>query len=239
MNDLTKLAMDAHGGLERWRQLNSVSAHLLQGGVLWGLKRPDVDIREVRLRLELKKEWASHHPFTAPNLRTSMEPDRVAIETTEGKVVKELLRPRDSFKGHTLETPWDDLQLAYFAGYAMWTYLNTPFLFAIPGVETVEIQPWQEDGATWRRLQAKFPESIATHSAVQTFYFDQAGLLKRHDYEVEITGGSPAAHYVSELKRFSGILVPTKHRIFIRQTDGKAMPEPDVVSIDIGEVEFN
>ncbi len=239
MNSLTDLALDAHGGLERWRRLKGVSARLAQGGMLWGLKRKGVDIGDVRLRIDLRKEWASHYPFTAQDLRTSMEPHRVAIETNQGEVVKELLRPRDSFKGHTLETPWDDLQLAYFAGYAMWTYLNTPFLFAIPGVVTEEIQPWREDAATWRRLKATFPKNIATHSTVQTFYFDQTGLLKRHDYEVEIIGGSPAAHYVSELKGFSGILVPTKHRIFIRQPDGKAMPEPDIVSIDISEVEFN
>jgi hypothetical protein len=239
MNNLARMAMDAHGGLERWRQLKSVSAHLLQGGVLWGIKRRDVDFSNVRLRLDLRREWASHHPFTAPDLRTSMEPQRVAIETNEGKAVKELLQPRDSFAGHVLETPWDDLQLAYFAGCAMWTYLNTPFLFALPGVETEEIEPWQENGATWRRLKVKFPKDVATHCAVQTFYFDQTGLLKRHDYEVDITGGSPAAHYVSELKTVSGIIVPTKHRIFIRQPDGMAMPEPNIVSIDISEVEFN
>jgi hypothetical protein len=29
--------------------------------------------------------------------------------------VEELLRPRDSFKGHSLDTAWNRLQLAYFA----------------------------------------------------------------------------------------------------------------------------
>jgi len=41
MNDLAILAIDAHGGLDRWRQLKTVSARLLQGGVLWGLKGKD------------------------------------------------------------------------------------------------------------------------------------------------------------------------------------------------------
>jgi hypothetical protein len=50
--------------------------------------------------------------------------------------------------------------------------------------ETKEIEPWQENGETWRRLKVTFPASIATHSAEQTFYFDQEGLLTRHDYEL-------------------------------------------------------
>jgi hypothetical protein len=33
-------------------------------------------------------------------------------------------------------------------------------------------------------------------------------LLKRHDCDVEICGGTAAAHYVSDLKEFSGIVFP-------------------------------
>ena len=73
----------------------------------------------------------------------------------------------------------------------------------------------------------------ATLSTEQTLYFDQQGLLKRHDYDVEISGGTPAAHYVSDLKEFSGIVFPTKRRIFPRQPDGHSLPEPLLVSIDL------
>lgn len=239
MNDLAKFAIEAHGGLDRWRQLKTVSARLLQGGVLWALKGKNGILNDVHVTADLRKEWASHWPFTKPNRHTSFQPDRVAIETTDGEIVAELLNPRESFKGHLLETRWDDLQLAYFAGYAMWTYLNTPFLFALPDVETEEIESWQENGEAWRRLRVTFPPGIATHSAEQTFYFDQRGLLKRHDYDVDISGGTTAAHYVSELEEVSGIIVPTRHRIFGRQPDGKAVPTPVVVSIDLSEVEFS
>jgi hypothetical protein len=49
MNDLAKFAMDAHGGLDRWRQLKTVSARLLQGGVLWGLKGKDGILNDVHI----------------------------------------------------------------------------------------------------------------------------------------------------------------------------------------------
>ena len=239
MNQLATLAIDAHGGLDRWRRLKTVSAHLLQGGVLWKLKGQDGVLDDVHLTVDLRKEWASHRPFGQPNRRSSFQPDRVAIETNDGNVVEERANPRESFKGHQFDTPWDSLQLAYFAGYAMWTYMNTPFLVALPGIETDELDSWQENGEDWRRLKVTFPKSIATHSAEQTFYFDHRGLLKRHDYEVDVAGGAAAAHYVSALIDVSGIVVPTKHTIFPRQPDGKPAPAPVVVSIEVSDIEFS
>ena len=131
---------------------------------------------------------------------------------------------------------WSDLQLAYFAGYAMWTYLNTPFLLARPGVESEEGDPWQESGETWRRLNVRFPADIATHSTEQSFYFDQQGLLRRQDYNVEIDGTAGAAHYVYDHKEFSGIVLPTKRRVFRRQPDGRPTPEPLIISIDLDRI---
>ena len=61
-----------------------------------------------------------------------------------GDVIEALEQPRASFAGHTLETPWTTLQLAYFVGTAMWTYLTQPFTFALPGFKTTELDPWQE-----------------------------------------------------------------------------------------------
>jgi hypothetical protein len=239
MTDLATLAMDAHGGLDRWRRLKTLSAHLVQGGVLWKLKGQEDTLKDVHVAVDLRREWASHRPFGQADRHSSFQPERVAIETSAGDVVEERFNPRESFKGHVLETPWDHLQLAYFAGYAMWTYLNTPFLFALPGVQTEEIEPWHENGEVWRRLKATFPASIATHSTEQTFHFDQQGLLKRHDYDVDVAPGATGAHYVSELKEFSGIAVPTKRRVFGRAPDGKAVPTPLMVSIDLSEIDFS
>lgn len=233
--DLAKLAIEAHGGLERWNSFTTLSAHLIQGGVLWAVKGKAEVLDDVTVTVDLRHEKASHWPFGSADRRSRFEPQRVALENAEGEVIEELLQPRSSFKGHTLETQWSDLQLAYFAGYAMWTYLNTPFLLARPGVESEEIEPWDEAGETWRRLKVRFPTEIATHSTEQTLYFDHQGFLKRHDYDVEISGGTGGAHYVSDLKEFSGIVFPTKRRIFPRQPDGQSAREPLVVSIDLDQ----
>jgi hypothetical protein len=238
MNSLTHLTIDAHGGLERWRQFTQVSAHLRTGGVLWPLKHQQGALDDVNVRVDLRRQWTSHSPFLKPDLRTSVEPHRVTIETTDGRLVEERLEPRESFVGHRVDTPWDRLHLAYFAGYAMWTYLTAPFLFAMKGVASEELPPWHEHGEAWRRLKVTFPPTIATHSAVQTFYFGSDGLLRRHDYDADVLGGTPAAHYVHDYQEFSGLLVPTRRRVFGRRPDGTPAPEPLIVTIDLSEVEF-
>ena len=43
MDDLLKLAIEAHGGLERWHQFNRVRANASIAGALWHLKgQPDL-----------------------------------------------------------------------------------------------------------------------------------------------------------------------------------------------------
>ncbi|GGK21049.1 hypothetical protein GCM10011583_61220 [Streptomyces camponoticapitis] len=236
--DLVDVAVAAHGGLDRWKTYTSVSAHLKVGGVLWSLKQQGGPLDDTRVRVALHREYASHYPFGDADLHTVFTPERVAVENDANEVVEERLRPRAAFEGHTLTTPWDRLHLAYFAGYAMWTYFTAPFSFTMPGFRTEELSPWQEDGQTWRRLSVEFPDSIATHGKRQTFYFDREGLVRRHDYTSEVLGAGPAAHYSSGHREFGGIVVPTQRRVHLIGEDGGVMPDPLVVSIDIDDVVF-
>ena len=238
MSDLLDTVIEAHGGLERWNQLDAVSVHGANGGALWALKGQPGVIDDVFIRASLHQERESHHPFGAPDRRSAFTPERVAIETTKGEVVEGLEQPRASFAGHRFETPWTALQLAYFAGTAMWTYLTQPFTLALPGFETAELDPWQEAGEEWRRLRVVWPSYLATHSTEQTLYVGGDGLFRRHDYDVEISGGTGAAHYISDYTQVAGIMVPTKHRIFPRGSDGQALGEPLIVSIDLTEIAF-
>src|SRR5437879_7631919 len=238
MSDLLETTIEAHGGLKRWNQLDAVSVRGANGGALWALKGQPGVLDDVFVRASLHEERESHHPFGAPDRRSAFTPERVAIETTKGEIVEALAHPRASFAGHTLETPWTTLQLAYFAGTAMWTYLTQPFTFALPGFEAAELDPWQEAGERWRRLHVVWPSYLATHSTEQTLYVDDERLLARHDYEVEISGGSSAAHYLSDYIEVSGIRVPTRHRIFPRTPDGQSLAEPLLVSIDLSDIAF-
>jgi hypothetical protein len=236
MNDLAKRIVDAHGGRERWKRFETLSAHLTQKGALWGLKGKAGVLDDTNVTVSLRREYASHAPFGDDDRRSSFTPDRVELLTAQGATIESLSAPRASFAGHTLETPWSDLQLAYFAGCAMWTYLNLPFLLTEAGVESWRIEPWNAGDETWERLRIRFPAHIATHSTEQTLYVGVDGLLKRHDYDVEIAGSTPGAHFISDYREVQGLMIPTRRRIFPRQPDGQAMSEPLVVSIDLDSI---
>ncbi|SCK32045.1 hypothetical protein VAR608DRAFT_2774 [Variovorax sp. HW608] len=238
MNDLLQQVLKAHGGLDRWNQFSSVTAQLSTGGGLWALKGLIQDAAPRQMTVSTQEEFASVTPFGQPDWRTSFRPGRVAIETLDGTVVRERDNPRASLDGHTMNTAWDPLHRAYFNGYAMWTYLTTPFFVAMPGFEVSEIDPIEEGGEQWRGLRARFPDHIASHSREQDFYFGEDFLLRRHDYHVDIAGSFPAAQYVDRIVEAQGIRLPTRRRAYVRGPDGKPVRDLLMVAIDLQDFRF-
>lgn len=238
MADLLDELVEAHEGLKSWDEVQTVTAHLTQGGAVWALKGQPGVLDDVNLRAELHEERESHYPFGAPGRRSVFTPERVAIETDDGTVLEALDNPRASFAGHVVNTPWTTLQLAYFVGTAMWTYLAQPFAFTMPGFETAELEPWRENGEQWRRLRVTWPDYLATHSTVQTVYVGDDGLIRREDYVVEIMGGATGAHYMRGYTRVGRIMLPTGHRVYGRTPDGQALTDQLLVAIDLSDIEF-
>src|ERR1700723_3344823 len=155
-------------------------------GTLWRIKgRPD-GLSGVVMRLNTTQPDLTITPFPKPGTVGHFTPNRVWIEDANGTVVSELTNPRDSFAGAVLTTKWNELQELYFASYAFWNYFTAPFLLAQPGVEVEEIETHNEDDETWRQLSVIFPPGIPTHSARQTFYFNDKGLLQRLDYATDV-----------------------------------------------------
>jgi hypothetical protein len=175
----------------------------------------------------------------APDQLALFTSERIAIEKVDGTVVAERYGPTDSFAGHQMQTPWDELHRAYFNGEALWTYLTTPFLLAGDGVHVEETEPWNQDGQTWRVLRAQFPGSIQTHNRVQDFFFDDSLMLRRHDYHVNIAGGFPAAQLTSEHVTVDGISLPTMRRAYTRGPDRRPILDMLMVSIDFSDVKFS
>ncbi len=234
MNKLLEDVIEAHGGLEQWNKFSSVTATLVTGGGLWGMKGLVQDSTPREMTVRLHEQTASVVPFGQPDWRTAFTCNRIAIETTSGETVRERADPRASFAGHGMNTPWDPLHRAYFNGYAMWTYLTTPFLMAMPGFEVTEISPWQEGDDLWRGLRARFPDHIASHSSEQDFYFGDDLLLRRHDYHVDVAGGFAAAQYVHDFVEVNGLRFPTRRRAYLRGPGQAPIRDLLLVSIDLG-----
>jgi hypothetical protein len=239
MNAFLKKVLAAHGGLDRWHGFDKIEATIVTNGAFWAMKGIEQDQDPRQATVWLKQERSTVGPFGDPDWHSDFIPGRVAILRGDGSLVAERETPRASFAGHQQTTAWDPLHRAYFNGYALWTYLSSPFLLAMDGVEISEIEPWTEAGETWRVLKARFPQSVATHSAVQHFYFGADLLLRRHDYDVDVAGGFGAAQLVSNYIEAGGIRLPSRRRAYTRGPAREVNPDPLMVSIDIGDVRFS
>jgi len=230
--------IDAHGGLARRRSVERIEAGAVTTGGLFPLKGLPTDNSRRRMTVWLHEMRASVAPFGAPDQRTAFTADRVAIERTDGTPVAESRDLPSLFVGHGLSTPWGPLHRAYFNGYAMWLYLNSPFVLAANGVEVQEIRPWVEGDEEWRVLRALFPGAMITHSRQQEFYFDRALNLRRHDYRVDIAGGFPAAQLIDNPIDVEGFRVPTRRRAYVRGPDSRLVEELLMVAIDLEDIRF-
>jgi hypothetical protein len=72
----------------------------------------------------------------------------------------------------------------------------------------------------------------------QTTYFGPDGLLRRHDYAVDILGGSLGAQYIAAYREFDGIVMPTRRLVLSRGRDNVPVREPVLVPIHIDDITF-
>jgi hypothetical protein len=237
-DDLLKLAVEGHGGLLRWSQVSRFRAAVSIGGAIWSSTGQPGLLDNLVLEGETREQRLTMGPFPQPGCYTTWQPDRQTIRTTGGVVVAERRDPAAAFTAATRRSPWDEFQVAYFAGEANWNYFAAPFLFTRGDFVTEETWPWREDGQMWRTLLVTYPDTVVAHSRQQTCYFDDAGLLRRLDYTVDILGGGAAVHYPSRYREFDGIMIPTRRRVYDRDLDGFPILDTVSVAIDVTHVSF-
>ncbi len=234
-------AVDAHGGLERWKEINEITFSAQTGGVALPLKLQFGAFKQYRgiVSADAEHPYAAFTPHPQDPLQGVFQNGAVRILAPGGRVVAEHKNPRSRFGDLTHMFMWDPLDSLYFGGYAMWNYMNLPFLLTAPGFELFEMDPWDEGGHKLRRLHAIFPAQMHTHSREQTFYFSEDGLLVRHDYTAEVFGSwAKAAHYCVGHKEFGGLTFPTMRRVFPRKQDNTPLRLITLVSIDIGDIKL-
>ncbi len=238
MDELLATAINAHGGLDRWQKVRSARFAASITGAVWHLKSvPDV-LADIEMTVSTDTERVET-TFRGQDRRSVFEPGRVVVERTDGTVLLARDDPEASFAGQQADTPWDDVHVAYFSGEALWTYLNVPFLYAEDDFRCTEIAPIQVDGETWRRLEVIFPDRVRSHTRRQVSCFGPDGLLRRHDYTVDILQGTPGLNYASQYQDVEGIVVPTRRRIYGYTGDYELVPEPLLVAVDLSELSFD
>jgi hypothetical protein len=236
MNDLLSFAIEAHGGLARWNKIKSIKVEGSITGAIWYVKtRPDV-LKDIAVQVDTQKERVEMW-FPRQDKVTVFQPDVISVKHEVEEELQEWKNPKSEFIGHTLHTPWEDVHVAYFSGEALWTYLTIPFLYTYPGFAVEELSPWQENGETWRRLKAIFPDNVTSHTKEQISYFGPDGLLRRHDYTVDILDGATGANYATDYRDIDGIIIPADRKIYAYEGEDHAVvKDPLLVSIEMKSI---
>lgn len=234
LGTLLNEVLDAHGGLARWRTRDWIDATLVSNGLLYDLKGQHTDGTARRVHVRLGRVATSMHPFGAADQRLQFTAERTVIEKLDGTVVAAGDDVRASFAGHGLTTPWTPLQRAYFSGYALWGYLNSPFLLTLPQVGLHPVAPVEHDGHLLNGIGADFPTALPAHSRRQRFYFDAARLLRRHDYLVDIAGAFRASQFLTDYTVVDGFAVALTRRAY--RTDDRG--DVPMVAMSFSDVAF-
>ena len=234
--ELLDIAVEAHGGLARWNEVSSIKINVSIGGAIWDVKgQPDV-LKNIVMVADTQRELVTTS-FVGQDRTAIFEPDQVVVvQQSDGTILESSDDPEASFEGEDADTPWNAIHVTYFSGEALWTYLNTPFLYTQARFSKQEIDAIEVQGETWRRLRVIFPDDVKSHTREQIFCFGPDGLLRRHDYSVDVLGGATGLNYASDYREVDGLMFPTTRRVYAYEGDYQLVPEPLLVSVDISQI---
>lgn len=237
LHPLLEEALEAHGGYDRWRKFKGVASTIRTGGSLWELKGAPLIPVPRRATSEFRRQWTQVTPFGEPDWTMTWTPEHTAITAGDGAVIAERDDGREAFD-RSYGGKWDPLNLAYFNGYAMWTYHATPHVFGEPGYEARDVEPIEDAGEALRGVAVRFPEAIHSHTREQQFYFGADGLLRRHDYTVDVWADTPAAHFIYDYVDVDGLKYPTRRSVYGVREDGSLDMNANFVTIAMSDYEL-
>ena len=231
-SDTLKKAVSAYGGEKIWRRAVALEAEFSARGLAFTFKRRPV-FDHAAIAMDIHRPLSCITPIGTHH-RTSgtLNDSDVHLVGPDGHIIKTRIKARRYFSGARRLLYWDDLDMAYFANYAMWNYLTLPALLINKDIV------WKENAPGL--LTAKFPSKIPTHCVTQQFRFDRnTGLLLQHDYTAEvISPWARAAHMVLAHSESGGIKYPSHRRVTPRSFSGKPMPGPTLIEITIHDCRF-
>jgi hypothetical protein len=211
-----------YGGWERWRAVRRIDLTLaeLSGPLPW------MKGRRYTFHAPHRIEVHPHDRRTVflnyPELdRNGVFADGAVWIEPSGPLKARFAAPvpsRDyhqTFAGISKYRLWQPLDALYFFGYALWHYHALPF--AIAQARVISHARRTVSGQRTDAVVVEFPRSVHTHSPRQTFYFNQDGLIVRHDYVAKVVGAwASGAHECLDYRVVDGLPIAMRRQVWWR-----------------------
>ncbi|MEI7707361.1 MAG: hypothetical protein WCI90_03755 [Chlorobium sp.] len=228
LTETAEKAIAAYGGRTLWESAKTLETEISASGLAFTLKRRPF-FHHARMVLDVHRPFSTLSPIGRnPAITGVLDGLDVRLESDDGKVIAERRNARDYFIIGRRLFFWDDLDMSYFANYASWNYFTLPALLMREDIGWKELEPGL--------LEARFPDTIPTHSRVQRFRFDrQTGLLIQHDYTADIISPLAAASNVvlQHAQNSTGLVYPSIRRVTPKGPKGKPLGGPVLIHLDI------
>ena len=162
-----------------------------------------------------KDSRAIFHDYPLDHWRGVFSAGHLALLDGAGSVRASRTDPRLSFRGWAKYRRWSALDALYFFGYALAHYHGLPFTL-VDG-QPLRLRTCTVLGRRLRGVEVRLPPELHTHSRVQTFYFDEDGLLRRHDYVAEVVGTwARGAHFWDDYVMVGRLPVARRRHVLAR-----------------------
>jgi hypothetical protein len=110
---------------------------------------------------------------------------------------------------------WSGAEALYFFGYALTRYHALPF--TLGRGRPLGIWRARYAGRRLTGVKVELPVELHTHSRRQTFYFEEDGLLRRHDYVADVIGPwARGAHLWRDFVTVGGLELATVRQVVVR-----------------------
>lgn len=229
---------EAHGGCGRWNAVECIEADLSSGGFAFASHCQPNALKRLHVTLYPHARKVVLRDFHAPGWTALWTPQLVQLRDERGMLIRERVNPRQSFSRFSKHFAWDELDILYFAGYALWNYLSFPFILLGTGVDVRE--PLDGVARRPRALWARFDASVPTHSAEQRFVLDRNLRLTRHDYTADVIGSwAKAANLCTASEVVDGLRFYTRRVVFPQRGLDRHWPFPTLVWIELDNVRLH
>jgi hypothetical protein len=213
---LLERAVARHGGWETWRRLEGLSLRLTS---LTGLVPELKGVGQTfpapgRVEVWPRRGVVVAHDYPVPGRRGVFSSGEVQL--LDGATVLEAhARPRESFAGLRKFRRWSPADALYFFGYALAHYHSLPFSLA--EARPLRLVRARSAGRRLQGVEVELPATLHTHCRRQAFFFDDDGLLRRHDYVADIVGWfARGAHRWEDHVDVGGVPVARRRHVVLR-----------------------